>query len=188
MSEESRWRLVRADILAQDDWVTVERKTFEVQGSTELSSFLSIRRPDFVLIVAFDNEMRVAVVRQFRPGTEQWYWALPAGYVNVGEEPVAAALRELAEETGFRALSAEVVGELHPLPGYVRSTATVVLCSNLEATGETLDQEIDQVEWLSFRTAVDRVVSGDINEMQAVAALLIVREIIDRRERAGARS
>ncbi len=46
-----------------------------------------------------DNE--VVVIRQFRPATGRYVWETPAGLIDPGEDPAAAALRELAEETGF---------------------------------------------------------------------------------------
>lgn len=46
-----------------------------------------------------DNE--VVIIRQFRPPTGKYVWETPAGLIDPGEDPAAAALRELAEETGF---------------------------------------------------------------------------------------
>jgi 8-oxo-dGTP pyrophosphatase MutT (NUDIX family) len=50
-------------------------------------------------IIKPDNE--VVVIRQFRPPTKRYVWETPAGLIDPGEEPGTAALRELAEETGF---------------------------------------------------------------------------------------
>ena len=50
-------------------------------------------------VIRPDNE--VVIIRQFRPPTHRYMWETPAGLIDPGEEPAAAALRELAEETGY---------------------------------------------------------------------------------------
>ncbi len=50
-------------------------------------------------IIKPDNE--VVIIRQFRPPAKRYVWETPAGLIDPGEEPGNAALRELAEETGF---------------------------------------------------------------------------------------
>ncbi|MBE6380134.1 MAG: NUDIX hydrolase [Lentisphaerae bacterium] len=50
-------------------------------------------------IIKPDNE--IVIIRQFRPPTKRYVWETPAGLIDPGEDPAHAALRELAEETGF---------------------------------------------------------------------------------------
>ena len=55
------------------------------------------------VIVALTADRRVVLVREFRPGPEEWLLELPGGHVDEGEAPIEAAARELLEETGYRA-------------------------------------------------------------------------------------
>jgi ADP-ribose pyrophosphatase len=52
-------------------------------------------------VLALTPSREVLLVREFRPGTEEWLLELPGGNVDGGEEPEFAASRELLEETGF---------------------------------------------------------------------------------------
>ena len=68
--------------------------------------FLMESPVDSVGIFALTLDDLVLCVRQFRPGTEQVYDELPGGHVEIGEDHLSAAKRELLEETGYR-------GEVH---------------------------------------------------------------------------
>ncbi|MGW2619235.1 NUDIX hydrolase [Streptomyces sp. NPDC001500] len=63
-----------------------------------------------VAVLALTEEGEALVTRQFRPGPGQLVYELPGGYVGAGETPLAAAERELLEETGYGG-DLEVVGQ-----------------------------------------------------------------------------
>jgi 8-oxo-dGDP phosphatase len=173
-----QWRLLGSAILAKDEWVTVRQKSYQTGGQDKQDIYTVVERSDFVLMVAIDTSRQVLLVRQYRPGTDRSYWALPGGYLNSSETPVEAAKRELLEETGFAAGRVSYLTELHPLPAYVASAGHVILCGELTRMHKTpQDPEIECAEFVPMETAVQRILSGEINEMQAVAAILFVREL-----------
>jgi ADP-ribose pyrophosphatase len=144
-------------------------------NGTEVDDFYVIERNDFVIVVAEHNG-HVAVVRQYRPATNRYYYSLPAGYLNTGESPEVAAKRELLEETGLDAEGFRTIGELHALPGYIKSFAYVVICRAVSQTVVVRDQsEIESAELVPWPTALRMIATGEINEMQAVSALLLAK-------------
>lgn len=71
-----------------------------------------------VAILAFDPEGRAILVRQYRHPARTTFWEIPAGLLDhEGEDQSAAAARELAEETGYRAGSIEPLLDFFPSPG-----------------------------------------------------------------------
>src|ERR1700730_14480468 len=62
-----------------------------------------VRHPGAAAVVAMDDAGRICVVRQYRHGVEDFLWEIPAGKLDVGEEPQVCAVRELREETGVTA-------------------------------------------------------------------------------------
>ena len=73
--------------------------------------------PDYVVVLAMTGARRLVLVRQYRPAIERVTIELPAGHVDGGETPEAAARRELLEETGYRAPLMEPLGCLTPDTG-----------------------------------------------------------------------
>jgi ADP-ribose pyrophosphatase len=75
-----------------------------------------ITAPDWVNVVALTREGEAILVRQFRFGVEKDTLEIPGGMVDPGEEPAAAAARELEEETGYSASEVVFLGSVHPNP------------------------------------------------------------------------
>lgn len=83
----------------------------------------------------------VLLVEQYRVPLGSRSLELPAGLIgdspeDVGESPLAAAARELEEETGYRARRIETIGEFWSSPGMVSESFTLVRASGLEKVGE----------------------------------------------------
>lgn len=129
-----------------------------------------------VLIVAC-MDRKVLLVRQYRPGTDKYYWSLPAGYIEDNETANMAAERELKEETGCCGENFVLAGELDPLPGYVRSKACIVMC---DARGGECkrDNEVDDIRGVGWTKALKMIQLGEVNEMQAVAAMLLMNQLL----------
>jgi ADP-ribose pyrophosphatase len=102
-------------------------------------SWYTARRPDpnTVHMLGLTADGRIPVLRQYRIPCRAWVWELPAGVCDVdGESREQAALRELEEETGFRA------GTIHHLltatvsPGLTDELYNAYLCLDLERVSE----------------------------------------------------
>ena len=83
-------------------WMTLIEKVYRLPGHETPQSFHGIRPADYVTVLAIDRDGCIPLVRQFRPVLERFTLELPGGLLDdKDEEPQAAAVRELVEETGF---------------------------------------------------------------------------------------
>lgn len=92
------------------------------------------------VILAIDDDGHVIMVEQFRVPLGRPCIELPAGLIGdeagkEGEDPTAAANRELEEETGYRAARMEVIGEFYSSPGMVSESFTLLRARGLEKVG-----------------------------------------------------
>lgn len=132
-----------------------------------------VDHPGGVCVLALDSENRALLVSQFRYPYEKVLWEIPAGKLEVGEDPARAAVRELKEETGAVAGEFTSLGELYPSPGYCGEIIRMYFAREL-TFGEThLDEdEFLNVERVPFDQLVERVLSGGIRDAKTIAAVL----------------
>jgi ADP-ribose pyrophosphatase len=77
-----------------------------------------VRHRPSVVLIPFEDDGRVVLVRQYRPAIGRMTWEFPAGSVDEGESAEAAALRECEEEIARVPGHIERVGAWYPVPGY----------------------------------------------------------------------
>lgn len=129
-----------------------------------------------VAILARDDAGRVAMVRQYRHPIGHRLLELPAGLLDqADEEPLAAAQRELAEETDLAADSWHVLVDLALSPGFTDEALRLYLAEGLHHldAAERVDEEADMsVEWVPLDDAVAQVFAGEIVNATSVAGIL----------------
>ena len=126
------------------------------------------------VLVPDDGEPRFLMVRQYRHGAEMITTEFPAGLVERGEDPEAAARRELTEETGFRAGRLTLLGELRPNPAFMTNRCFTYLAEDLQPAGGPALDDLEALESLSLPVAEveERAGRGEIVNALTVVALL----------------
>ncbi|MFT4126701.1 MAG: NUDIX hydrolase [Gordonia sp. (in: high G+C Gram-positive bacteria)] len=127
-------------------------------------------------IVAADPQGRIAMVRQYRHPLGRRLLELPAGLLDhADEDPLAAARRELAEETDLAADRWRVLADLALSPGFTDEALRLYLAEDLAdlAAAERTDEEADMsVEWVALDAAVAAVLAVVFVNATAVAGVL----------------
>lgn len=100
------------------------------------------------VIIAQPSAREIVLVRQYRYAVGEELWELPAGMIETGEDPREAALRELEEETGYRAGSMHRLWSAYSSPGFCAERLHFFLAEDLKL-GE---QRLDDVEEIEVRT------------------------------------
>ncbi|MDO9454600.1 NUDIX hydrolase [Nocardioides sp.] len=134
------WTRAGDDELAYDGFARILRRPLVLPDGRQ--ALWDIHdSPATVSVLALTDDDEVVLVQQYRPGPDRVVLSLPGGLVDDGEEPVAAGVRELREETGYAVASAELVASIDP-PSHTRSRH-VVLARGAHAVGE---QQLDDLE------------------------------------------
>jgi ADP-ribose pyrophosphatase len=146
-----------------------------------------IRHPGGAAIVALDDQNRVCLLHQYRHAAGGWLWELPAGKLDGGEPPLAAAHRELAEEAGASARDWESLGTVVSSPGVFTEVVHLFLARGLtHAASAPEAAEVFEVAWIPFEAALARALDGDISDAKTVIGLCRAAEFMRRAQAAQA--
>lgn len=115
--------------------------THPVRGTER--DFVVVKAPDWVNVLALTSDRKLVLVRQFRHGIDDFSLEVPGGVVEAGEDPVAAGVRELQEETGYAGGNARLLASVHPNPAIQNNHCRVVLIEGAVPSG-TIDWDPDE--------------------------------------------
>ena len=165
-------RTVSRRLVYENRWTKLwEDRTERADGTPGLYAWID--KPPSALIVPADGD-DVWLVEQFRHPVGARFWEFPQGAWEEapGADAEALARKELAEETGLRARSIELVGELFFCYGLSNQPVTIWLASGLEPGEQALeDTEADLRPGRFPRAEVERMIAaGEMRDAASVAA------------------
>jgi ADP-ribose pyrophosphatase len=138
-----------------------------------------IRHHGSVVILAIDNTKNkrdpwIVIERQYRHAAGQFLWELPAGKLDPGEDPLAGAQRELAEETGYSAKKWKSLVEYYASPGFLGESMKVFVAEDLVA-GDAHPEDDEQIEFrlVKLSDAVKLIEKGAIVDGKTLTAVLL---------------
>jgi ADP-ribose pyrophosphatase len=129
-----------------------------------------------VLIPMLDPETLV-LVRQYRHAVGRWLWELPAGTLEPGEDPDAAARRECEEETGLAPDGVERLAAYYPVPGYCDEEMIFYRLTGLSRPQDPASPDEDEdleARTFTLEEARAMVRRGDIVDLKTALALTLV--------------
>lgn len=98
---ERKWKVLDSEYLFRRPWLTARRDKVQLPNGNIIPEFYVLEYPDWVNVIAVTKAQEFVMIRQYRHGLQETRYELCAGVIDPGENPLAAAKRELYEETGF---------------------------------------------------------------------------------------
>jgi ADP-ribose pyrophosphatase len=136
-----------------------------------------IRHNGSVVILAVDDSKKdplIVIERQYRHAAGQFLYEVPAGKVDAGEDRLAAAKRELIEETGLRAKKWTELTRYFASPGFLGEWMQVYLAEGLTA-GEAKPEEDERIEIFQVRLSemLRLIEAGEIRDGKTLVSVML---------------
>ncbi len=140
---------------------------------------LVLETPEWCNVVATTPEGRLVLVRQYRFGLGRCTTEIPGGMVDPGERPLAAARRELAEETGYSSEAWSSLGAVEPNPAFQDNLCHTFLAQDAGRTSEPSPDPGEDLEVLELSEAEVRaaIEAGEVRHSLVIAALARVLDL-----------
>lgn len=169
------WEQIRSEKLLETPYFTLRSDALRLPDGSVKDPYFVLERPDAAIIFPLTREGQVVLVRQYRPPLERMELGLPAGLVEEGEEPEAAARRELAEETGYSGGEWEPLGSLASSPSLKDNWAYLFLASGVEQTAapDPDEHELVEVVKVPAEDLPGLIRAGEIVSSSGVAAVML---------------
>jgi ADP-ribose pyrophosphatase len=138
-----------------------------------------IRHNGSVVILAMDTSKSkknpwIVIERQYRHAANQYLWELPAGKLDAGEESLAGAKRELAEETGYSAKKWKPLVTYYASPGFLGESMIVFQAEGLVA-GDARPEEDEKIEFrlVKLNEVLKMIDKGEIKDGKTLTSVLL---------------
>jgi 8-oxo-dGTP pyrophosphatase MutT (NUDIX family) len=174
-SDPAPWEVLRTEYLFRQPWLTLRRDCVRVPTGAVIDEYYVWEYPPWVNVVGVTEDDQLVLVRQYRHGLSAVHYELPGGTVDPADaDPLAAAQRELLEETGFSG------GEWSPLmtcsanAGTQNNLTHSFLASGVQRTAAPEPEEGEDLRpcLMPFREIRRMVEAGDFVQAQHLAPLL----------------
>jgi ADP-ribose pyrophosphatase len=153
---------MRQDTLKMPDDSLVTREVIEHNGG--------------VVIACQPKHDQIILIKQYRYPIDREIIELPAGRIELGEDPQLCAQRELTEETGYKANSWQEMARFYSAPGFCDEMLYLYKAADITFEGKRLDiDEETEVLILAVEDAWNLCLTGEIQDAKTIAGLGLLR-------------
>lgn len=171
---DGKWRKTSVKRTYENEWVNVDIVDVELPDHSLVAHhIITVMSGHGAGMLVHDPEKGVLLLWRHRFITDQWGWELPGGAVETNESPKQAAMRELTEETGWKANNVEPLLNFHRMPGIADDTCHVYFTKVVEWVGPGRDiNEAADIAWLTLDQIKTAIQKNEVTDGMTITSLL----------------
>lgn len=172
--EIHNWKRISTKEIAQTRIFSLQSHQVSSPSGHYIDDFYTLECGDWVNVIPITDKNEVILVKQFRHGIQEVALEIPGGVIDLGEEPIKAAKRELEEETGYISNDISSLGFAHPNPAIQPNKIHSFLAKNCKPLSkQNLDPAEDiAVELIPIKELGRLILEQKINHSLVLSAIL----------------
>jgi ADP-ribose pyrophosphatase len=164
--------ILKSEVLYQGKVFRLQRDTVIEPGNVQADRDIIVH-PGSVVVMPIFKDGRVLLIRQYRHTVGEFLWELVAGRKEPNETPVAAARRELLEETGYTAKRLRKLMRIVPTPGFVKEWMWIFAAEGLtEGAAQPEEDERITPRIFTMKQAEKMIERGTLRDAKSICAIL----------------
>jgi len=168
--------LISAEYIYKGKIVTLRKEQVLTSHGITATREIIEHAPAVVIIPMMDKDT-IIMVRQYRRAVDQIFLELPAGLINLKEEPLEAAKRELVEETGFLAAKWTFLTSAYASPGFCDELMHFYLAEKLTLTTTCPDEdEVIVTKKMNFQALLKLITNGQMQDSKTIIGALLAKQ------------
>lgn len=125
------------------------------------------------VVVPITDEGKIVLVKQYRYPFDEFMYELPAGKLEINEDPKECAIRELTEETGYSSIKVSTLGRIYTSPGFCNEILYIFLAEHLKAGDHNREEGEHGMEVYEFTLdEVNKMITnGEIVDAKTISGV-----------------
>lgn len=171
MQKPEKWKRLSSKTLFENSQISVQEDEVLLPDGTKTTYVFTPSKQDSVIVIAVSGD-KLLLQRELSYPTGEILWQLPGGSLNINEPPVAGALRELSEESGYSAREKYLLGYYFAQNRKSNKKQYVVLCKDLfEKKSKSDPDEFIDTQFISIKRVKRMISTNEIKNINLLAAL-----------------
>lgn len=172
--ESEEWQVLGLRPVYESRWVKLEMAELQLPSGQRFEHHKVSMPAAAMAVVLSDDGTQVLLSWRHRFAADVWNYELPGGLIEEDEPPETTVVREVVEETGYRARRVQHLVTFEPMVGMVSSPHHIFLAQDVEWVGEPTELDEGKFEWVALSEVPGLVRAGKICNSGTLVGLLHV--------------
>ena len=171
-AERTKWKIHGERVVDENPHVKLTIASVELPEGVNFEQYVFRMRRCVMTAVLDDTGERILLIWRHRFIVDRWDWEVPGGYIDPGEDPADAAVREVEEETGWRPRNVEFLFSFQPMIGSADAPQDLYVARGADLVGEPHVDEAEAVRWVPLDEAHDMIRRAEVLGAATVMGVL----------------